>query len=331
MCRAAERGGVSDPDPGPDVAVLRQKIHGLTAEEYVEKLRDRLPDAEVRLAATPEEERELLSTARVATGHRIDPEVVRDAERLDLFACVFAGTDHLPLDALEEAGVAVTSASGVHAPNVAEYAIGGILAFVRDFPRAFEQKRDREWRAYPAHELMGSTVTVVGLGQIGTATVDRLGAFDVETLGVRHSPEKGGPAGVDEVFGFDAIHDALARTDYLVLACPLTDETEGLIDDEAFETLPGDSVLVNVARGPVVESDALVSALRGNMLRGATLDVTDPEPLPEDHPLWGFENVIITPHNAGHTPKYYDRLADVVAENVRRLEAGDDDLRNRVV
>ena len=328
MCRPPKRTGVSDPAPDPDVAVLRQKIHGLTAEEYVEKLRERLPDAEVRLARTPEEERELLSTARVATGHRIDPEVVRDAAHLDLFACVFAGTNHLPLDALEDAGVAVTSASGVHAPNVAEYAVGGVLAFVRDFPRAFEQKRDREWRAYPAYELMGSTVTVVGMGEIGTATVDRLGAFDVETLGVRHSPEKGGPT--DEVFGFDEIHAALARTDYLVLACPLTDETEGLIDGEAFETLPGESVLVNVARGPVVESDALVSALQGNQIRGAVLDVTDPEPLPEDDPLWGFENVLITPHNAGHTPKYYDRLADIVAENVERLAAGDD-LRNRVV
>ncbi len=322
-------GSDPDADADVDIAVLRQKIHGLSADEYVEKLRDRLPDTEVRIGRTPEEERELLATARVATGHRIDPEVVRDAENLDMFACVYAGTEHLPLDALEEAGVAVTSASGVHAPNVAEYVIGGILAFVRDFPRAIDQKENREWRSYPAYELMGSTVTVVGLGEIGTATVDRLDAFDVETLGVRHSPEKGGPT--DEVFGFDEIHAALARTDYLVLACPLTDETEGLIDDEAFETLPAESVLVNVARGPVVDADALVSALRGNMIRGATLDVTDPEPLPEDDPLWGFENVLITPHNAGHTPKYYDRLADIVAENVRRLAAGDDDLRNRVV
>ena len=312
----------------PDVAVLRQKIHGLSADDYAEKLRDRLPDSEVRLARTPDEERDLLSTARVATGREISPDAVADAANLELFACIYAGTDHLPLDALEDAGVAVTSAAGVHAPNVAEWALGGVLAFTRGFPRAWHQQQDREWRSFPARELAGSTVTVVGLGSIGTTLVDRLGAFDVETLGVRYTPEKGGPT--DEVFGFDDVHAALARSDYVALACPLTDATEGLIDADAFETLPADAVLVNAARGPVVETDALVSALRANKVRGAALDVTDPEPLPEDHPLWGFDNVLITPHNAGHTPKYYDRLADIVAENVRRLEAGDDELRNRV-
>lgn len=91
-----------------------------------------------------------------------------------------------------------------------------------------------------------------------------------------------------------------------------------------------DTVLVNVGRGPVVDTDALVSQLRSNGIRGAALDVTDPEPLPADHPLWEFENVLITPHNAGHTPKYWERMADIIAENLDKLDAGDDDLRNRV-
>ena len=106
-------------------------------------------------------------------------------------------------------------------------------------------------------------------------------------------------------------------------ACPLTDETRGLVGREEFVTLPPNAVLVNVARGPVVDTDALVTALRGNWVRGASLDVTDPEPLPPDHPLWGLDDVLITPHNAGHTPQYYERLADIVAENVRRFRADD--------
>jgi len=135
------------------------------------------------------------------------------------------------------------------------------------------------------------------------------------------------------VIGFEAeqFHDALATTDYLVVACPLTETTRELIGPGEFATLPPSAVLVNVARGPIVETDALVDALRTQGIHGAALDVTDPEPLPEDHPLWGLDNALITPHTGGHTPKHWPRLADIVAENVRRLEAdGASDLRNLV-
>lgn len=310
----------------PDVAVLRQKIHGLDAADLADELQSRLPDHHVAFATTPEEERALLEHVPCAVGRVLDPDDVGD--RLELFSCVYAGTDHLPLTDLSARGVAVTNAAGVHAPNVAEYVLGGMLALTRGFDRAFDQQRDREWRSFPAMELQGSTVAVVGLGAIGSAVVDRLDPFGVDTVGVRYTPEKGGPT--DEVVGFDRVHEAFARADYLVLATPLTDATRGLVDGEAFETLPPDSVLVNVARGPVVDTDALVSALRSNKLRGAVLDVTDPEPLPEDHPLWNFGDVLLTPHNAGHTPKYYQRLADIVAENVRRLDRGERDFENRV-
>ncbi|MFB6129680.1 MAG: D-2-hydroxyacid dehydrogenase [Salinigranum sp.] len=313
----------------PDIVVLRQKIHGLPAADYAAELRERLPDRSIELARTPSAERELLSRARVATGHRIDEEALAAAENLELFACIYAGTDHLPLEALSERGVAVTNAAGVHVPNVAEYVVGGILALARRFDLAWHRAEHREWRSFQAFELRGSTVTVVGLGRIGTGVVGRLEPFGVETLGVRYTPEKGGPT--DEVFGFDEIHEALYRTDYLVLACPLTEATERLIDAEAFETLPPHAVVVNVARGGVIETDALVAALRKNDVGGAVLDVTDPEPLPEDHPLWGFENVLVTPHNAGYTPHYFERLADVVAENLRRLDAGESELENQVV
>jgi len=114
-----------------------------------------------------------------------------------------------------------------------------------------------------------------------------------------------------------------------VLCCPLTESTRGLIDSAALSTLPPDAVIVNVARGEVVETDALVESLRRGRIGGAVLDVTDPEPLPDDHPLWGLDDVLITPHSAGATPKYYERLADIVADNVSRMEAGRP-LRNRV-
>ncbi|ELY90738.1 D-2-hydroxyacid dehydrogenase [Natrialba taiwanensis] len=331
--RSTDKGGRTDETTTgtePDVLVLRQGTHGVPVEQYAGALRDRLPDHTVSLARTPAAEREAIRSAAFVTGMMLDSDLLERADDLDVFACAYAGTGHLPLDELSERGVTVTNASGVHGPNIAEHVLGAILGFTRRFHVGARRQRRREWRHYKAHELQGSTVTVVGLGAIGQAVCDRLDPFGVETIGVRYSPEKGGPT--DEVVGFegDAFDDALARTDYLVLACPLTETTRGLIDTEELVTLDPEAVLVNIARGPVVDTDALVSALRSGAIRGASLDVTDPEPLPEDHPLWTFENVQLTPHNAGHTPAYYDRLADIVAENVRRYTAGRDELVNQV-
>ncbi|WP_248897216.1 D-2-hydroxyacid dehydrogenase [Haloplanus halobius] len=302
----------------PDIAVLRQKVHGMSPSLYGEKLRERLPDHEIAVASTPEAERDLIADARVATGITFDSDWLEKASNLELFACAYAGTGHLDIASFEERGIAVTNAAGVHGPNISEYVIGTLIAHERQFKRAWKQQEDAHWAAYPVGELQGSTAAIVGLGAIGRALTDRLHAFGVDTVGVRYTPEKGGPT--DEVVGFDAVHDALAGADYVILACPLTDTTEGLIDADALASMPTDAYLVNVARGPVVDTDALVTALRDIDIAGATLDVTDPEPLPADHPLWSFENVHITPHNAGNTPNYYDRLANILAENVRLME-----------
>lgn len=327
-------GGADTAEPGTaDILVLRKGTHGTPIERYAEALQDRLPNLTVGLARTPAQEREAIADARFVTGMTLDEDLLEAAANLEVFACAYAGTGHLPLEKLSDRNVAVTNASGVHGPNIGEHVLGAILHFTRRFHVAERRQRRREWRHYQADELQGSTVTIVGLGAIGRAVCDRLEPFGVETIGVRYSPEKGGPT--DEVVGFeeDEFHAALARTDYLVLACPLTETTRGLVDRAAFQTLDPDAVIVNIARGPVVETDALVDALRSNWIRGASLDVTDPEPLPEEHPLWNIGTVQITPHNAGHTPKYYDRLADIVAENARQFVDGGSgvDLENQVL
>jgi phosphoglycerate dehydrogenase-like enzyme len=316
----------------PDVLVLSRNVHAMPMADYADLLRERLPDREVVHARTPAEEAKLVGESRVVTGHAPPDGLLDAADAIDMFACTYAGTDHLPVDELESSGVIVTNASGVHGPNVSEYAIAMLLAFAHRLEESQHRQERRLWQSFPTDELYGSTVTVVGMGAIGTAILERLEGFGVDTIGVRHTPEKGGPA--DEVIGYDeaALMDAFVETDHLVLACPLTETTRGLIDEAAFHALPPDAVLVNVARGPVVDTDALVSALRGNELRGAALDVTDPEPLPPEHPLWTFENVRITPHNAGQTPAYYERLADIVARNVERVFGDQEDsIENRIV
>ena len=311
------------------ILVSRGTIHGMGFEEYAERLRERLPDCEVTFARTPAEQREALEHAEIATARDFDADQLDDAPNLELFATLFAGTDHLDLDAFERHGVAVTNASGVHGPNIAEYVLGWMVGIARQFPTAIEQNQRQVWQSYPVRELHGSTAAVVGLGAIGEAVVDRLDAFGMDTVGVRYSPEKGGPA--DEIYGFEEIHEAVAEAEYVVLACPLTDTTRGLIDDDVLTTMRSDAVLVNVARGPVVDTDALVAAFQSNVLGGAVLDVTDPEPLPQDSPLWRMDDVVVTPHNAGNTPDYFERSVDILARNVEKLRANDDDLVNRVV
>ncbi|MFW5950228.1 MAG: D-2-hydroxyacid dehydrogenase, partial [archaeon] len=317
--------------PPIDVAVLDHDAHGIPAAEYADELQRRLPERVIRLAATPDERRRFAREATVIAGKRLSVDDVEAAQNLRLFACNAAGVDHLPLEALEEHGVAVTNASGVHGPNIAEHVLGWILAFARRLDEGWRRQERREWRRFQSFtELAGSTVTVVGLGSIGEAIVERLAGFDVSTIGVRHTVSKGGPT--DEVVGYDDLPEALPRTDVLVLACPLTDATAGLIGETEFDALPTDAIVVNISRGGVIDTPALVDAIRANAIHGAALDVTDPEPLPSDHDLWGFENVFLTPHVSGHTSKYWERLADVLVENIERAtETGAyANLRNQV-
>jgi phosphoglycerate dehydrogenase-like enzyme len=306
--------------PKPDVVVLRRGTEGLPMSEYGDEIQSRLPDQQVVVASTPAKERTLLKSTRVATGISISEDLLAVADKLELFVVASSGYDHLPLDALTENGVAVVNASGIHAPGIAEQVVGNMLVFSRRLYKGWEQKQRHEWHHYQANELTGKTVTLVGLGSINQTVVKRLSGFDVETIGVRYTPEKGGPA--DEIIGFedqDLFHDALARTDYLVLASPITDLTYRIVDGDAIASLPPDAVVINVGRGGLVDTDALTRAVQLGNLHGAALDVADPEPLPPEHPLWRLDTVLITPHMGGHTPYHWPRLAEILARNFKKL------------
>ncbi len=235
-----------------DIVVLNHKIHGLSASDYADTLRERFPEQDIALAETHAEREEYTQEARIATGYEIDKSLIETSDTLNTFICTFAGTDHLPIETLEANDVTLESASGVHGPNVAEQVLGYILTYTRRLHQGWQQEHRNEWNHYQAGELAGSTATVVGLGPIGKTIVDRLNAFNVETVGVRYTPSKGGPA--DEIIGFNdsKIEKALTQTDYLVLSCPLTDTTKELISTEEFTQLPTHAVVANIARGEVI-------------------------------------------------------------------------------
>lgn len=314
------------------ILVRNETMHDLPARKGAAILRERLPDHTIEFAASPSEEERLLPEADIIVGGPFQADRLSAADQLKLYQTVTAGVAFLDLDAFKARNIAVTNAGGVHGPNMAEHVLGWFLMFSRRLDEGIRRQERNEWRHFSSfREFNESRVGIIGLGPIGQTIVKRLEGFDVETVGVRYTPEKGGPT--DEVYGFDELDSALVGTNYLAVACPLTETTEELLSYDEFSTLPHDAIVVNVARGKVIETDALVHALQQNIIHAAALDVTDPEPLPPDHTLWTLGNCLITPHTAGHTPVYWDRLVDIVEENVRLIESTGrySDLRNQVV
>jgi D-2-hydroxyacid dehydrogenase (NADP+) len=244
---------------------------------------------------------------------------------------VQAGVDKFPLDEYAERDIRVTNSTGLHGASVGETVAGYMLSFARRLHEYRSNQERNEWAwadREDAFTVDGSSVCVVGLGTLGQGIAARADALGMDVTGVKRTPT---PVDhVDTVYPTGDLHEAISESKFVALAVPLTDDTEGLIGADELAAMRDDAVLLNVARGPVVDQDALVGALRNDDLAGAALDVFETEPLPEDSPLWDFDDVVVTPHAAAATRDYPDHIAAVVRENVRRLDA-DDRLGNLVV
>jgi phosphoglycerate dehydrogenase-like enzyme len=302
---------------------------GLDALE--DALRDRLPKVEFQRARDREETAALISDAEIVIEHRFDDELLDAAENLRWLQTLSSGYDRFDLDRLASLDVTLTTVSGVHATPIAQHVLGCVLAFERGLFRARRQQRRREWRRYAPDELTGKTVGIVGVGSIGGRVAELLAPLDVTVLGVKRDPSTVSDV-VDAVYGPDERHEVLGRSDYVVVACPLTEETRGMFDAGAFESMRSDAILVNVARGAIVDESALVHALQTGNLGGAVLDVAETEPPDWESPLWDFENVVLTPHMAGGSPRFADRVARLFGDNYERFVGGDlDAMDNRVL
>lgn len=246
-----------------------------------------------------------------------DPAIVTRMPALRLVQAPSAGVDHLLPHVAPE--VALSRATGVHDPATAELAVALILVAQRDFPRWFAQQQRGEWDQFNGGpSLADRRVLIIGYGSIGQALHRRLEGFECEVVPVATSA-RSGPLG--PVHGIDELDDLLPGADVVVLLTPLTPSTEGLVDAAFLAALPDGALLVNVARGKVVDTDALLAETSSGRLRAA-LDVTDPEPLPADHPLWSTPGVVVTPHVAGGTTAMRPRLFAIIKEQLERYVAG---------
>lgn len=235
---------------------------------------------------------------------------------------VATGVEHLPLAAMEIRNITLTNAKGCYAPEIAEHVFGLLFALTRGVAA---QVRQGKWKQdIKPVELRGKTMGIIGYGGIGRETARRAKAMDLRVIAVDVEPmyrERYHPA--DEIaLVDDGLEAMLAQSDIVVSAAPHTKKSEGMLGPAQFAGMKPGAYFVNVSRGKVVQTDALVAALQSQKLAGAGLDVTDPEPLPDDHALWKMPNVVITPHIAGQSQLVYDRVQDVFVENVGHWARG---------
>lgn len=244
---------------------------------------------------------------------------------------ITAGYDDYPVARYREAGVTFTNSTGIHGASVGETVAGICLAFARRLHRYRDRQREGRWEREPyeaSFTLDGERACVVGLGTLGGGVATRLDALEMDVVGVRRTPAP--VAGVRKVYTPEALTTAIDDARFVVLTVPLTDDTRQLIGTEELAAMREDAYLLNVARGEVVDPDALVDAIETGEIAGAGLDAHDPEPLPDDSPLWEFEEVILTPHVAALTDDYHVAVADLVATSAARIERGEEPV-NQVV
>lgn len=294
-------------------------------DAYVQRLREQFPDLEI-VAATGEEFDRQLPEADAVVHWQLSEEQIERASRLRWLQTAGAGVDGLLHPALIERGILITNNSGVHATNIAEHVLAMMLAFARRLPYLIRGQVAHEWRDDAARtgvfELDGQTLLVVGTGDIGQALARRAAALGMSVLGVRRRAGTELPPGFAEIGSIDHLRDFVPRADHTAICLPLTHATRGLFNREIIFRMRPKSYLYNIGRGPIVDTSALLDALRSGHLAGAGLDVTDPEPLPADSPLWDMENVIITAHTSGATPRYWDRAIEILAANITRYRSG---------
>jgi phosphoglycerate dehydrogenase-like enzyme len=287
-------------------------------------LESRLPRGlDVRWFMTHEQAVEAVADAEIGWFDMNDQQAMVDtlraAKKLKWLNSIYAGLDFLPMDVLIERGITVTNGAGINAVTIAEYVVMGMLNIAKGYRDVVRAQDRHEWLSDSPgkRELAGSKALLLGYGAIGKLIQPRLEAFEVEVSVVRRS-------GGDGTLRPDEWRARLGEFDWVILAVPATPETEGMIGAAELATMGRDAVLINIARGSVIDQAALVEALENKAIGGAFLDVTTPEPLPADHPLWSLPNAHISMHLSGRAQdKMFMRSGNRFLENLDRYLKGE--------
>jgi len=281
------------------------------------------PGARILMPAGRDEAVAQAPEADVAAGWALPPGVLDEGRRLKWVHAFTAGVDHfVGLPGIRDGRIVLTRTVGAHVA-LPDHVMALVLAFARrlhvDIRRQINHVWDRPGGV--GEDVDGKVLGILGLGQIGKPLAARAAAFGMRVIGTKRTPEP--VPHLDLVLPPERTDELLREADYVVALLPLTPETKGRMGEREFRLMKASAVFINVSRGPIVQEPALIRALRDGWIAGAGLDVFDTEPLPGDHPLYEFPQVIITPHVSGITPKFFERIARIMAENIRRYVNGE--------
>ncbi|MBU8566488.1 D-2-hydroxyacid dehydrogenase [Virgibacillus pantothenticus] len=280
-------------------------------EAHVNRIQQALPNWRIVANKELEEVRDDLKEAEIILHWKkaIEPIVLAENKRLKWVQTWSAGIDNLPLIKLQQHNVLVTSANGVHAYPISETIFALILGLTRKIHTYVRQQQEKKWyHARLKQEIHHKTIGIIGVGAIGLETAKIAKAFGMKVLGVRHS---GKPTDyVDQMYKPEQLDQVLSQSDFVVITLPLTDATRNMFTATQFKRMKDSAILINIGRGAIVNEGDLLQALQQNEIAGAGLDVFASEPLPANSPLWEMENVIVTPHTAGSTEHYDERVID---------------------
>jgi phosphoglycerate dehydrogenase-like enzyme len=294
----------------------------------VRALMARVPDADFVHATTDEARARGLESAEVAYTWILAPEELARAPRLRWVHTSAVAVETLCLPELFARGIRVSNTRGVQAIPIAEHVLAMMFAFAKQVPFTLDNQARARWAQ---HEYVGArlpwllggrTLGLVGVGTIGAALATRAAALGMRVVALRRHPEAAAVPGIDEVFDRSRFNHMLASCDVVVVAAPLTAETEGLFGRDAFAAMRPGAIFINVGRARIVDTPALIAALESGHLGGASLDVFPQEPLPADHPLWRCPNVILSPHTSGFRHGHWDEVVEVFADNLARYRSG---------
>ena len=310
-----------------------------TGQKLKDEISKRCRELQVVCAESQKETYEEIKDADYLVVYHVKKDLLDRASRLKWIQCGGSGIDHffkmsdITAQDLKDRGIILSNAAGVTRIDIGEHVLSMMLVFSRRMHRAMRQQLRREWDIFCADELFGKTVGIIGLGEIGSRVAELCKCFGMVVIGTKKTPSV--HSGVaDEIYPAQDFPNVLKKSDYVVLSCPITEGTRGMISAEMLSIMKPTTYLINIARGELVDEKALVHALKTGIIAGAGLDtfgpmtpqrtMKDQEALSLDSELWDLDNVIISPNNASGTPRIYEYLADITVKNYELIKSGMD-------
>ena len=301
------------------------------AQEFKSYLISDFPDVTFLAAKEEDEVGDFIEKADVLAALRISDSLLSRAKNLKWIQCTITGTDFIESLPSFKArkDIILTSSRGIHGPQMSEMAIMLMIAMNRQLPRFVRNQDRRVWERWPTTMLYRKKVGILGVGAIGESIAEKCKAFEMTVLGIDPVPRK--IDAVDEFYGLDELHYVMSEVDYFISVAPSTPDNQKMLNAKAFSRMKPTAFFINIGRGEVVDEDDLLQALKDRKITGAALDTFRQEPLPPEHPFWGMDNIIITPHVGGMSDIYVQQAVKIFHENLKRFLKGErEDMINMI-